>query len=68
MNPANILATLSLLETLAQQISTVVSDIKAAQASGGDLTDAQVQGYRDQANAALAKLGADVKPASAAKA
>jgi hypothetical protein len=64
MNPANIIAALTLLETLFQQVAGVVSDIKAAQAAGTDLTAAQVEGYRDAANAAIAQLEADIQAAN----
>jgi hypothetical protein len=60
MNPANILAALTLLESLTQQIMTVAGDIKTAQAGNTDLTGAQVQSYRDAYTAAVAKLDADI--------
>lgn len=66
MNPANILLALQILETVWAQAGNIITQVKQAQASGTDLSDAVVGQMATQAGVDIDQLKSDAAAATAA--
>lgn len=59
-NAANILTAVQILENLLLNAGSIVADIKAAQTSGTDITDDQINGYMSAYDSVAAGAAADM--------